>query len=903
MYRSIIRQVLAGAAAISLLAACGGDGKNGQAGTAQIVRQEDAPLGQLPLGVTPTAYRLSLVTDPNDDSYTGTNEIDIRLDAPHARIWMHDLGPEMVAAKAVLEDGTEIPATMTVEEDTNGVARLDFDTPVPAGKATLILDFSAPYNQNLAGLYRADQNGRAYLASQMEPIDARRAFPCFDEARFKTPWTVTITAPEEDEVIANGALRSRDRLADGMMRNVFETTRPIQTYLLAFAVGPYDRVDAEPIPANALRADPVPLRGFAAAGKGPKLATALDATDAIITIQENYFGIPYPYGKLDLIAVPDFAYGAMENAGAIVYRESALLIDERTSLAHRLGILTTHAHELAHQWFGNLVTPAWWDDIWLNEAFATWFSFKTMHAYDPGGGWERASTRAALGAMGADSLISARQIRNPIERTADIQDAFDGITYRKGAGVLAMFETFLGEDAFREGIRIHMNRYADGNADVDDFMNSIAEGSGRPEVVDAFKSFILQPGIPNLDVNVRCDAGETGLITVTQNRYAPLGSKIDRTASSWIIPFAARVGRGDKTEIVRQLLTDRTTEIVLGNGCADWVMPNADGHGYWRFSTSSENWTELRQSYTRLSAGEQLVYADSLGAAFSAGTVSAADMLAGFEATTAGTWDAVQQPLGRIGQFMQILPESDKPALRKWVRDTYRPLYDHLSARADTELDQGETLLRDRLHTLLAATGRDSRLRSDLLGRAGRYVGINLDPDPSALPASQLGTAIAVAARDSGQAFFDSALHYALASDNQSERTTIFTALAANSGPDQLAILLKEANGSEFTGREMSTTFLNAQFNTRAQDQAWTLFKQSWMNIAARTPSVRKPQLATVVRAFCDADKAQAAADFITEHGEDISGYERSLAQSVEQSELCIALRAEKAGELAAALK
>ena len=902
------KYMLLSAAAIGLLAACGGSGDPdapGRTGSnGSVVKLETPPGGQLPTGVTPTAYHLSLVTDPTEDTYSGRNEIDIELDAPHARIWLHSLGPVVTSAIAVTANGEEITASFTGDQAEGGVSRLDFDSAVPAGKATLILDFTAPYNRNLAGLYRADQNDTAYLASQMEPTDARRAFPSFDEPRFKTPWSVTITAPDGNEVVTNGALKSRTRLENGQMLHIFETTRPIQTYLIAFAIGPYDRVDGDPIPANALRAEPIPFRGFAAAGKGEKLSEAMAATDALLTIQENYFGVPYPYGKLDLIAAPDFAYGAMENAGAIVYRESALLIDERTSLARKRGILTTHAHELAHQWFGNLVTPKWWNDIWLNEAFATWFSYKTMHAYDPEGGWDRNATRAALGAMAADSLINARQIRNPIEKNGDIMDAFDGITYRKGGGVLAMFEAYLGEDAFREGIRVHMARYADGVADVNDFMSSLAVGSGKLEVVEAFNSFILQPGIPTLDVQVICAAPEGDHLKVTQSRYAPLGSAIDADASTWTIPFAARLSGPAGEATIRQMLTEKTTEIALEGGCADWVMPNASGAGYWRFSTNSENWAGLSAAFGDLTAGEQLVYADSLTASFEAGNMSAADMLAGLEVTATGTWDAAQQPLGDLQTYLGLLPDADKPALRTWIRETYRPIYDRLvAAQQYVPLSQGDQLLHDRLHGLLAGAGRDPAIRADLLGKAGRYVGINLEPDASVLPASQLGTAIAVAAQESGQAFFDTALEYALSSENQSERSTILSTLARNSGPQQVAILLKAANGDRFSGREMYSTFLNSLGNERAQDQAWVLFTQSWMNLAARTPEVRKGRLASAAGAFCDIARANEAADFFRANAADIPGYERSLAQGLERAELCVALKAAKVDELIAALE
>ena len=516
------KSALGAASALALIFACSNDAAEEVANEPGNVTAEQAPAkletppaGQLPEGVTPTAYTLDLVLDPEKDEFSGFVAISVELDAPHDRIWLHALGPQPTNVIARLGDGTTINGTFTGDQAEGGVSRLDFESTLPPGPAFLEIAYTAPYNRNLAGLYRADQNGKAYLASQMEPIDARRLVPSFDEPRFKTPFTVSIASPKGNTVITNGALKAETPATDTMSGlYLFETTRPLPTYLLGFIVGPYDERVGADIPANDVRDVPIPFRGFAPEGKGDKLKEAMDATPAMLDYQERYFGVPYPYGKLDIAAVPDFAFGAMENAGIIIYREAALLIDERTPLTRKRGILTVHAHELAHQWFGNLVTPKWWDDIWLNEAFATWFAYKTMHDFDPEGGFDRNATRSALRAMGIDSLNTARQIRNPITRNGDIMDAFDGITYSKGGGVLAMFENYLSEDGFRDGVRLHMQRFPDGVADVNDFMASLAEGSGNEAVVESFKSFIFQPGIPYLNVELSCPAIDAGLIKI-----------------------------------------------------------------------------------------------------------------------------------------------------------------------------------------------------------------------------------------------------------------------------------------------------------------------------------------------------------------------------------------------------
>jgi alanyl aminopeptidase len=913
-----LKQALGGGAAAALLAGCSyfqdtfGPGDSAvqapapaavQAvtGTAQAVAPSVVPGGQLPEGVTPTAYRLDLRADPEEASFTGTVSIDVLLDETTSEIYLHALGPDVQSAMAVYQGDIAVPAEFAGDLADGGVSRLTFASPLPAGRVTLRINYTAPFNLGLAGLYKAEQGGRAYLASQMEPIDARRAFPSFDEPRFKTPWTVTITTPAGNKVITNGAEKNQTVQDDGWVRHDFETTRPIQSYLVALAVGPYEVFENRPIPANSIRAEDVPLRSFAAVGKGPQLETSHDATFEMLRIQEEYFNYPYPYGKLDLIAAPDFAYGAMENAGAIIYRESALLINDRTSLGQRRGALTTHAHELAHQWFGNLVTPKWWDDIWLNEAFATWMSYKTMHAYDPDGGFDRSPIQRGIGAMGADALASARQIRNPINANGDILSAFDGITYSKGGHVLSMFENYLGEDAFRDGMRLHMIRFEDGVADVNDFMASLAEGSGNEAVVESFKSFIFQPGTPFLNVQMSCAEGRE-LLEVRQTRYAPLGSSIDGDVT-WSVPFAVTLGYGDRTERVSDLLTDYSTRIALPDGCPDWIMPNADGAGYWRFTLSDGNWEALAENFDQLSGGEQMMFADSLVAAFQAGEVSAEAMLAGLAVTPEGAWDAASIPLGRLSGLTGILDDADQGLMRARLQQTYRPVYDALVARDD--LDQGETLLRQRLYGTLVGVAEDAGLRADLKTRAGQYVGLEGEPDAAALPAAQLGSGISVGVEEGGSAFFDVALSFAKASQNQRERRTMINILAGGGSLENVTALLDTAFTEDFQGQEALFMHYAAigHDDPAVADLAWGRFQRDFEKLLERVPEIRKPQMAGVAGSFCDAAKTDEAEAFILSKADQIPGFERPLAQAVERARLCAALKAEKADELAAALR
>jgi alanyl aminopeptidase len=896
--------LFAGIAGTLVLSGCTRGGDDVTFDQVPPILQDVPPAGQLPEGVTPSAYRLDLFTDPAQDEFSGTVEIDITLDEPHARIWLHSIDHDVSSAFVVLADGTRLDAEFTRSKADGGVSRLDFETPVPQGNSTLTIAYTAPYNFNLSGLYKAEQNGRPYLATQMEPIDARRLVPSFDEPRFKTPWTVTVATPAGNQVVTNGALKAQTVRDDGHIEFQFATTREIQSYLVALAVGPYDLRDGGVLPPNGIRPRAVPFRGFSPSGKGDKLEKAMAITDEMVTWQEAYFDYPYPYGKLDLIAVPDFAYGAMENAGAIIYRESALLMDERTSLARRRRAMTTHAHELGHQWFGNLVTPRWWNDIWLNEAFATWISYKTMDAVYPNTGFDLAAQRAAIGAMDNDSLASARQIRNPIDRNADILDAFDSITYRKGGGVLSMFENYLGEEAFREGIRLHMRRFEDGVADVDDFMTSIADGSKTPDVVESFNSFIMQPGIPYLDVEFTCPAPDAALIRVSQSRYAPVGSTIDPTAQTWVIPLAIKMNGANGERTVRQMFSGSSMDVPLDGGCPDWVLPNADGAGYWRFKLNESAWQNLITNYDQLSPAEQLSFIDSATAAFTSGDLSASTLLQAIAVNANGSWSAALDPLSTLNSYLDVLPdEVSRDAFRDFVRASYGARWNRLASSPASSLSEGEQLLKTSLSSALINMDRLDEERARLSAGAAAYVGVINAPDPSALTPDLVQTAIRIAAENDDGAFFQAALDYAESATNQRERRQIFYTLAQKGSEADALALMDLVLTDAYEGQLTWGVYLAALQNEVARATTWEKFKTDFEQVIAKTPEIRKPQTARLVSYFCSADEIDDAIAFVETQASLIPGYERRLAQATESARLCAAFRAEKGTELAAALE
>lgn len=527
-----------------------------------------------------------------------------------------------------------------------------------------------------------------------------------------------------------------------------------------------------------------------------------------------------------------------------------------------------------------------------------------MDAVYPDTGFDLAPQRAAIGVMGADSLKTARQIRNPIDNNGDILSAFDGITYRKGGGVLSMFETYLGEDNFRDGMRLHMRRFEDGVADVNDFMASLAEGSGNDDVVESFKSFILQPGIPYLNVALSCPAPDAGLLTVTQTRYAPLGSEIDTDAQTWTVPFAARLSGANGDRTIRQMLTEKTTELALDGGCPDWVMPNAGGSGYWRFNMDEASWKTLIANYEPLSEGEQLTFADSVTAAFAAGEVSAETMLNAIEVNANGYWGAAGDPLGNLTGYLDALPEeADKDAMNAFIADAYADRWAYLSARDDDALSQGEQLLKNSLYGVMLAVGAIDADRAALAEAAKAYIGMEGEPDRSALAPNDVSRAISFATEAGDSAFYQAALDYAKTTQNQRERRSILSILARNASEADMLDLMTLVQGDDFQGQEAWSVSLAALSNDNGRDAAWEKLKADFDAIITKTPEIRKPQTAGLVRNFCEADALAEAIAFVESNTDLMPGYERPLAQATESAELCVAFRAAKGEELAEALR
>ncbi|HEX5124680.1 MAG TPA: M1 family metallopeptidase, partial [Rhodanobacteraceae bacterium] len=674
---------------------------------------DEIPAGKLSSDAVPRHYALRFKVDPREDRFSGETRIQVRLAKSADHVFLHSQNID-IAKTSVTQSGATLDAKAIPHTDV-GVLEVQFGKTLPAGDIELAFEYSAPFNGKLEGLYKVKVGDDAYAITQMEPISARWAFPGFDEPRFKVPFDIELTVPADEVAVANTRQTAEKKSAHGKWKTLtFATTKPLPTYLVAFAVGPWDVVDAPPIPANDVRKNPLPLRGIAPRGKGKKLAWVLGETPAVIRFYEDYTQQPYPFDKLDLLGAPDFSAGAMENAGLIVYRDALLVADDSTPADRYRAIFNVNAHEIAHQWYGDLVTVPWWDDIWLNEAYATWAQRKATLALKPEYFGDMEALEARLNTMKNDSLLTARKVRQPINGHGDIETAFDGITYQKGASVLGMFETWVGEDRFRAGMREYLASHAFGSGNSNDLIVSLTKAGGKGDAFStSMKSFLDQPGIPLVRTELSCKDGKASL-DLSQSRYLPYGVLGDG-APQWSAPICTRLGHGGESGTECFLLDKSEQSFDLAGGCPDWYLPNAQARGYYRFDMAPADLAKLGGAVPHLSAPEQVVYADALTSAFHRGSLGPAAVLDAMPALAKSDMPQVATALLDTFEWIreELADDRVRGVLDAYATSIYAPRMRELGYHRRADDTSTTIALRQRIAGFLALIVRDPGVRKE----------------------------------------------------------------------------------------------------------------------------------------------------------------------------------------------
>ena len=839
----------------------------------------DAPTFRLPAGARPLRYALTLTLVPGEAKVPGEIAIDVELDRPHALLW---LNADTLKVTAAGTERAETRASVVAgNEQFVGVA---FDPPLDAGRHRVTLTFEADQSRKeTRGIFALQDGGAWYAMTQFEAVSARRAFPCFDEPGFKTPWEVTLRVPPEASAFSNTPIVSEAIADDGLKTVRFAPTRPLPSYLVAFAVGPWERVDL-----GRFGERQTPMRIIVPRGRTADAAFAASAYPQLFQRLERWFGIAYAFDKLDHIAIPLSVNFAMENAGLITYGAPNLLArsEATTPRFRRIGA-NVGAHEISHQWFGNLVTTAWWDDVWLNEAFATWIADKIVDQWHPD--YERGAARIEerANAIDADALASARRIREPVHSRGDIFNAFDNISYQKGATVIGMFESWMGEATLRSGVQGYLQSRRDGSATADDFLQALTRASRLP-VASAFDTFLNQNGVPRIEVRLRCDAsGAT--VTLMQHRLTLLGSDTadDRL---WQVPVCVRYGTGTSSQRACTLMAQQAATMRLQGSCPAFVFANAAGRGYYVPDYRDGALSTLANHRGALSAAEYASLLYDLKPLVRSGAVDAKSALRWVRFGAQARERHVVLAAVDLAEFAghTFFADADRPKFSSFVRDVFGARARALGFSPKPNESDDDQLLRRSLLRVVAA--EDPQLAAQ-----ARRLTLAWIRDRNAIDPGMVDVVLMTAGRTGDAAMFDAMLAEAKATKDRLDRRYLMMALFAFENPalarNGMALLLDPT----FDVRESWTSLHNGHYWNPTRHAANDFIAANFDALAKTVGRDSPGGWPFFASGFCsDKDRDDVEA-FWKPRAANYPGADRELTQVIETIRACTAVRAHAA--------
>jgi puromycin-sensitive aminopeptidase len=838
---------------------------------------------RLPRNVVPSRYDLHLEPDLPARTFTGQATVTIAVAEATTDIVLNAAELEIFSASVEGTDGSRHEGQITLDPERERCS-IRFVRTVTPGTWRLALSFTGTLNDKLRGFYRStyiDAGGtkRTLAATQFEATDARRAFPCWDEPDFKAVFDVTLAIDPDLTAISNAAVRSEEvRAGKKIIR--FADTMTMSTYLVAFLVGRFEGTDP-------VMVGRTPVRVWAVPGKQHLASFALDIAAYSLTFFSDYYGIDYPGDKLDLIAIPDFASGAMENLGAITFRETALLVDDhRATRAERQRVADVVAHENAHMWFGDLVTMSWWNGLWLNEAFATFMEMLAVDAWKPE--WERwtafAVSRAA--ALAVDGLHSTRPVEYPVLAPKDADAMFDVLTYEKGASVLRMLEQYIGPGTFREGVRDYLRTHAYGNADTKDLWISMA-GAANQNIPELLNQWVFAPGYPVISVRL---SGPSE-VTISQQRFTYLASPpptapaAEPASQLWHVPIHVKIFTEDLVETRRVLLEQDHTKLQLSDRWTSLLL-NAGGHGFYRIRYGEELLDRLEQrGLPRLTPVERFNLVNDMWACTLAGMFSPSRYLsltAHFtEERDHNVWTVL---LGSFSTLDRILTAEDRPLLQRFVRSRVSQAAHDLGwapQRDETDLVKE---LRSDIFRALGTLGN----HSDTQHEAAQLFAAEQDHpgtvDPNLVPA--LVSILAFTGNDARYEEF--VQRFRKASTPQEERRFLF-ALAAFKPSHLLKRTLDKALNGEVRTQDAPMVIGAVLHNVYGRAEAWAFVKKHWDEMDRLFPKNGLRRMCAGIVGLTTPELQQDVRDFFRSRKIDLGG--KTLHQYLEQLQIAVTFR------------
>ena len=825
---------------------------------------------RLPRSVVPVRYDIRLEPDLTTFGFTGTETIAVTVSEPVTEILLNavDLAITMVRIE---RDGAETQAGTATPQPEHERYQLTFAQPIAPGSWRLVLTFTGTLNDKLRGFYRStykDSAGVPHVlaATQFEATDARRAFPCWDEPEFKAVFASTLVVDPAHTAVSNTAVVAETR-EDGRKVVRFADTIKMSTYLVAYVVGELEATEA-------MRVRATPLRVWCVPGKKHLAAFGQDIGAASLKFFEDYYGLPYPGDKLDLLAIPDFAAGAMENLGAITFRETALLVDETQATHAELErVADVVAHENAHMWFGDLVTMSWWNGIWLNEAFATFMEMLAVDDWKPE--WKRWTSfgvsRAA--ALAVDGLHATRPIEFPVNAPREADAMFDILTYEKGASVLRQLEQYLGPDVFREGVRNYLKKHRFANAETGDLWAALGGAANQP-IPAVMNEWIFSPGYPV--VSVRREGDE---LILSQQRFTYIGGS---EGQRWKVPVQMRIEGAGAVETHRLLLEGAEQRVKVSPRAS--VLVNAGGHGFYRVRYAPDLLEALVARLPSLEPIERFNLVNDMWAAALAGLVPVTDYLdltAKFHTERdRNVWSSI---IGSLHALNRVLTPAQRPGLEALVRDRLAPAVAELGWTPRTGDDELTRQLRGDLIRALGTLGNDATVQARAAELYAAHERKTAEVDANVLPAL-----IAILATVGDEARYREFLERFRRATTPQEEQRYLYALTAFRQPHLIDETLQRTINGEI--RTQDAPFVNRSLlmTVHARERAWTFVKANWDTMDRLYPKHALRRLAEGVTGLATPALEPDVNGFFTERKIDLGG--KQLAQYLEQLRIAVAL-------------
>ena len=815
---------------------------------------------RLPSSVTPTFQDIHLNLDPDAPHYSGSTRINVTVNTVTKRVGFYQQDLAITHAELIQN---ERAIALNVEEGEYNINWGMADADIAPGKYTLVIDFEGKVNTSSDGMYLSRFEESNYLFTQFEDMHARKAFPSFDEPAFKIAYQMTITAPEKQVVVSNTPVESRD-VSEGMQTVKFEKTKPMPTYLIAYTVGPFDSAELEGLS--------VPGKIYVPKGYADKTKFVVKHTPEILATLEDFFDIKYPYKKLDFVAVPNFTHGAMENVGLITYRDSLLLLEDEPGLTERKGPLNVIAHELAHQWFGNLVTMAWWDDLWLNEAFASWAASYTMMELYPELNF--ADRIVQESAFGADASPTVKPVKKVVRTQPDVMDGL-GLNYSKGESILQMIESLIGTEKFREGVRNYMNTHAWGNTVADDLWAAL-DGVSDINLSAMMKAYLEQPAYPLITIN---DNG-----TITQERFHYAGASVE--AQTWAVPLKLtyKVNGKIKQEVV---FIDKAKTTLPQLAEADWVFPNDNATGYFRWAISAKQMGNLLNDLNVLNNREKKNVLYNMQALLNAGKVSIDSIMPVLTALAKDNDPVVKRAaVGVLGEFDYLINDDNRTHYAALLNQEYLPLLNELTLEQTSGEAESVISLRNQLYSLLGNRANNETLikKSELIAK--QYI-----KDSSAVPAGIAGIAIGITTKYGEEDLYDTLVAaFKEAQLPNVKRTLLYSMRYTDEATANK--MLDLALTDDITPANTLYMLVRVSRNLELKTALYKWLDKNLDALIAKMPDYHVSRMPEFVSTSCSAENLDMAKAFYEPIKDKYEGMARSFDIMLDESNQCLRLKA-----------